>query len=303
MTRYAPLWQQANSYAASLDRQLVGSLWPSGAASGAVPTASATTMQVTVPPGTVAVPLQSGQGAALCRWDANEVVTLFAGSAQQRIDLVICQVRDNALDAGANNDFIFTSVTGTPAASNPAVPALPTNALAMCQVLVPAGSVANLSGATITDRRPSSLAVPGKVTSVYNPATQTQYNVGAGVVIIDATNITVSFVAPLSGRVIVRWNATAASVTVSTLFVCMYSGGAQIGSQEQVLASSGAGTVSARSVFEQLYSGLTPGALYTFTPAAWAAGTALSYFYVGGPGALGSANSAGPSVLTVEPVS
>jgi hypothetical protein len=110
-------------------------------------------MTVTAAPGTVAVPLQSGQGCALCRWDANEVPTLAAGSAQMRIDLVIVQVRDNALDAGPNNDFIITSVTGVPAASNPAVPATPTNAAVLAQVLVPGGSVANLSTATVTDLR------------------------------------------------------------------------------------------------------------------------------------------------------
>jgi hypothetical protein len=155
MTRYAPLWQQAGSYAASLDRMLMSTLWPSGGASGAPAAAVANTMTVSVPPGTLVVPLQAGQGAALCRWDAAEVVTIAAApaSGNSRIDLVIAQVRDNALDAGGNNDFIFTNVTGTPAASNPAVPATPTNALVVCQVLVP-GAVANLNTATLTDRRP-----------------------------------------------------------------------------------------------------------------------------------------------------
>jgi hypothetical protein len=154
MTRYAPLWQQAGSYAATLDRSLLAALWPSGGATGGVVTASATTMQVTAAPGTVAVPLQSGQGVALCRWDANEVPTLAAAppSGQSRIDLVIVQVRDNALDAGANNDFIITNVTGVPAASAPATPATPTNAAVLAQVLVP-GAVANLSTATVADRR------------------------------------------------------------------------------------------------------------------------------------------------------
>jgi hypothetical protein len=64
------------------------------------------------------------------------------------------QVRDNALDSGGNNDFIFSAVTGTPAASNPAVPATPTNALVMYRILVP-GGVANLNTATLTDRRMS----------------------------------------------------------------------------------------------------------------------------------------------------
>jgi hypothetical protein len=111
-------------------------------------------MNVSIPPGTAAVPLQAGQGAAVCTWDAAEVVTLAAAppSGQSRIDLVVAQVRDNAIDGGANNDFVFAAVAGTAAASNPAAPAVPTNAYVMCQVLVP-GAAANLNTATITDRR------------------------------------------------------------------------------------------------------------------------------------------------------
>ena len=153
MTRYAPLWQQAGSYAASLDRALIGALWPLGGGTGGVVSAVASTMQVSIAPGSVAVPLQAGQGSALCRWDAAELVTLAAAppSGQSRIDAVIAQVRDNALDSGGNNDFIFTSVTGTPAASNPAVPATPTNAYAVANVTVP-GAAANLNAATFKQR-------------------------------------------------------------------------------------------------------------------------------------------------------
>jgi hypothetical protein len=155
MTRYAPLWQQAGSYAASVDRGLIGMLWPAGGATGGAVTAVTNTMTVSVAAGTVAVPLQAGQGSALCRWDAAEVVTIAAAppSGQSRIDVVVAQVRDNALDAGGNNDFVFQAVTGTPAVSNPTVPATPTNALAMANVTVP-GAAANLNSATLTDRRP-----------------------------------------------------------------------------------------------------------------------------------------------------
>lgn len=158
MARYAPLWQQAGVYPASLDRQLLQTIWPNGGTSGAVPAVVANTMDVNIPVGRVVVPLTAGQGDALCVWDAAEVVTLAAASAQPRIDLIVLQVRDNALDAGPNNDFLFTSVMGTPAASNPAVPATPANAYAMAHVLVPANA-ANLNGATLTNLR-TSLAVP-----------------------------------------------------------------------------------------------------------------------------------------------
>jgi hypothetical protein len=145
-------------------------------------TAVANTMTVSAAPGTVAVPLQSGAGCALCRWDANETPTVATAppTGNSRIDLVIVQVRDNALDAGANNDFIVTTVTGTPAASNPAVPATPTNAYVLAQVLVP-GAAANLNGATLTDRRLRSLGVPGaaghissNIQTVVSSAAETQ---------------------------------------------------------------------------------------------------------------------------------
>ena len=59
MTKYQPLWQQAGSYAASVDRGLLGSLWPAGGTTGAAVAAVANTMQVQAQPGTVAVPMQA----------------------------------------------------------------------------------------------------------------------------------------------------------------------------------------------------------------------------------------------------
>jgi hypothetical protein len=106
----------------------------------------------------------AGQGGALCRWDAAEVVTIPAAppAGNTRVDVIIAQVRDPQLDAGVNNDFIFTSVTGTASTGIPAVPAIPANAAAVANVLVPA-AVANLNTATVTPRPPplgGQLAVP-----------------------------------------------------------------------------------------------------------------------------------------------
>jgi hypothetical protein len=161
MTRYQPLWQQAGSYPATTDRALMGSLWPVGGVFGGVASIVAGSMTVSLAPGTAAVPLQAGQGAAVCRWDAAEVVTIGAApaSGQSRIDLICAQVRDNALDSGGNNDFVMVVVPGTAAASNPATPAAPTNALALWSITV-VGASANLAGATLTDLRIGGLAVP-----------------------------------------------------------------------------------------------------------------------------------------------
>lgn len=169
MTRYAPLWQQNNTYPAGVDRELIATLWPSSASTGGQAATVANTMNVQLQPGTAAVALTTGNNSALCRWDATEVVTLSAApvSGQSRIDLIVLQVRDVALDAGANNDFIFQAIAGTPVVSGPVPPALPANAYAVCQVLVIGGS-ANLNGATITDVRAqlgSFPALPPVVTS------------------------------------------------------------------------------------------------------------------------------------------
>jgi hypothetical protein len=215
MARYAPLWQQFSSYAASQDRSLIAALWPSGGLRGGAVTAVANTMTASVAPGTIAVPLQAGQGSALCMWDANETVTIAAAppSGQSRIDLVVAQVRDNALDSGGNNDFIFSAVTGTAAASNPAVPAVPTNAAAVAQVLVP-GAAGNLNTATIT--MPSSPLSPGDVlhaavfrNAAFN-ATSTKTAIAFDTVDRDLTGLWVAgrtaFVLPVTGW----WQASSA---------------------------------------------------------------------------------------------
>ena len=155
MTRYAPLWQQGGTYPAQTDRGLLSTLWPSSGSTGGAVTTVANTMQVSVAPGTAAVALASATGSALCRWDAAEVVTLTAApvSGSSRIDLIVLQVRDNALDSGGNNDFIFQAIAGTVATPGPGpVPTVPNNAYAMCQLTVPGGA-ANLNGVTVVDLR------------------------------------------------------------------------------------------------------------------------------------------------------
>jgi hypothetical protein len=160
MARYAPLWQQAGSYPANIDRQLINALWPAGGCRGGVVTVVNNTMNLSIAPGKVAVPLQSGQGSALCVWDANEAVTLAAAppSGQQRIDVLCVMVRDNQIDGGANNDWVMAVVTGVPAASNPVTPATPANAMALYRIIV-VGGAANLNGAGLIDVRPGRLAV------------------------------------------------------------------------------------------------------------------------------------------------
>jgi hypothetical protein len=164
MARHNPLWIQALTYPAGVDRDLMAALWPNGAAAGAMPSAVLNTLNITVPAGTAAVPLTDGT-VAVCRWDAPETVSLAAGpgAGTSRIDLVVVQVRDATL-GGTNNDFLITQVVGTPAAS-PVPPALGGNQYALMRVLVPA-NVANLNTATLTDmRQPMSVQKAGAYTA------------------------------------------------------------------------------------------------------------------------------------------
>jgi hypothetical protein len=177
MTRYSPLWLQQQTYAASVDRRLPGALWPTAATTGCAVTVSSG-MTVNVAAGTVAVPTANNTGTVLCASDAVEPVTLAAAPAAgtNRYDLVICQARGNDLDGGANNDFLFTTVTGTAAAS-PTIPAVPNNAVALAQIYVPGGSASVTSG-NITDIRPSMLAVASQAVLGYNEITAVSGSVG-----------------------------------------------------------------------------------------------------------------------------
>jgi hypothetical protein len=290
MTRYAPLWQQAGSYAATLDRSLIGALWPGGGASGGAVTASATTMQVTAAPGVVAVPLQSGQGSALCRWDANEVPTLPAAppSGQSRIDLVIVQVRDNALDAGANNDFIVTTVTGTAAASNPAVPATPTNAAALASVLVP-GAVANLSTATLTDlRRPVlSQPRPGELIAYRHiPPPSTDWIVYQSTFAWVNSNAYVDFIVPATGSVLITLDArfVPASAGGNAYLSWFTSGTNGVGAVGDTVLTGPVESGAMRAYSFGVLSGLTPGAPQRlYLQGQWGAGSINMAFGGGSP--------------------
>jgi hypothetical protein len=161
MTRYTPQWLQQGSYPASVDRRLIGALWPSPASSGLAVTV-ASGMTVNIAPGQVAVPSSNNTGTMLCSSDAVEqppALSAAPASPNNRIDLIICQVRGNDLDAGANNDFLFTTVTGV-AATTPVAPAVPANAVALAQIYVPGNSASIVAG-NITDLRPWGLSIRG----------------------------------------------------------------------------------------------------------------------------------------------
>jgi hypothetical protein len=156
MTRFTPLWEQAGDYAASVDRRLLGALWPRPASSGGAVTPGSG-MTVSIAPGSVAVPTLNSTGSVLCVSDAVETVTLDPAppTGNSRYDLIICQPRAADIDGGSNNDFIFDNVSGV-AATSPAIPATPAGTVALARILVAGGS-ASIPSANITDIRPGGL--------------------------------------------------------------------------------------------------------------------------------------------------
>lgn len=179
MTRFTPLWQQAGTYAAAVDRRLLGALWPTPSGTGGAVTPGASGgMAVDAAPGMVAIPTSNNTGSQLCAWDAPETVTLDPSppSGTDRVDLVIVQARAADVDGGANNDFVLAFVKG---ADGGGAPAVPPNAVALAQVTVPGGAAAIVAG-NIADARPGStlaagipLWVPrGLIAHIWGPPTQ-----------------------------------------------------------------------------------------------------------------------------------
>ncbi|HEY2300330.1 MAG TPA: hypothetical protein VGH66_00475 [Acidimicrobiales bacterium] len=186
MTRYTPQWLQAGSYAGSQDRRLISALWPGPAVNGCQVIAG-TGMTVNVGAGQAAVPTQNSTGSTLCVSDNVEQVTLAAApaSGNNRYDLIICQPRGNDLDGGSNNDFIFTSVTGTAAAS-PTVPPTPPGALVLAQIYVAGGSASVVAG-NITDVRPFGLPVTGMTRLISATRNPTSVNCSSNTTIMTVT--------------------------------------------------------------------------------------------------------------------
>jgi hypothetical protein len=202
MARHTPLWLAQGSYAAPDDRLLVAAMYPVASIRGCTVSKGTNPMDANVAVGSVAVPTANATGTALCASDAVEIVTLTAAppSGNDRCDLIICQVRANDLDGGANNDFIFTRVTGAPyvppfvAGNQPATPA---NAVALARIIVNGGSAA-INPANITDLRPTQqpLSLPptnapwpgSPPTNAPWPTPSPNPNAGRGLVGITKTN-------------------------------------------------------------------------------------------------------------------
>lgn len=158
MTQLNPNWIQALTYAARLDRQLIKATFTEGVLSGmkVVQRAAGANMSVDISVGVGVIygDDQTDQGAYLvsCTVLENVVIGAAPGSNSRR-DLIYWRVNDPNAGGPAGSNSAFGVVAGTPAAS-PALPALPTSAIPLAEVLVTAGNV------TVVDAMITTLRVP-----------------------------------------------------------------------------------------------------------------------------------------------
>ena len=169
-TQNPPYALQSGSHSAELFRRAVGSLLQSslgGVVSEgdlAVTQNGTPNMSVNVaggyPGGELWIPGSIGatQGLYYALNDATVNLAIAASNATNpRYDVVYAAVQDAAY-SGSTNTWVLGVVTGTPAAS-PVVPSLPSSAVALAQILVPAASTSVVTG-NITDVRLFAITPP-----------------------------------------------------------------------------------------------------------------------------------------------
>lgn len=162
-----PSWLQGGSHPAENDRlttqglyRTTGTLYSTDLA---ITQNSPLGMSVVAAQGWAAIvgTYQANMGVYQAYNNANAVLTISAANpTNPRIDLICITVSD-AFYTGVTNTVAFQVVAGTPAVT-PTVPSVPTNSIALAQVLVGAG-VTTITNANITDRRvlaTSSIGLP-----------------------------------------------------------------------------------------------------------------------------------------------
>jgi hypothetical protein len=135
----------------------------------------------------------------------------------------------------------------------------------------------------------------------YAPATPALLSVASATAV---ANMAVTFTAPASGSVLVKCSvmcqATYQSVNGEAAINCqMYSGGVAIGFNQKLFSSNIASYQIARGNFTQVYTGLTPGNSYTFTPNFISLNGNAGWIGYGGAVGLGGNPPYGPAVTEV----
>lgn len=124
-----------------------------------------------------------------------------ADATNARIDLVVARVKDSTF-SGVSKLWELAVIKGTPA-SSPVAPALPSDAIALAEVTIPAGSG---TLGTITDRRTRALVGGGAAQpasrvldyqQVTSPVSVTGTTFGAGVTVLTSSSITLDGSTPV----------------------------------------------------------------------------------------------------------
>ena len=158
MTRYAPQWLQAGSYAGSQDRRLIGALWPGPASAGALATAIGSgSMTVSVAAGQVAVPPRTTRAPPCVRGTPPSKSPTPPKRPTTGSTSSPATPEAPTSTAAPTTTSSSTSCVGTAAAA-PVPPAVPAGQVALCQVFITGGAAA-LTNANLTDVRPGGLSV------------------------------------------------------------------------------------------------------------------------------------------------
>lgn len=131
--------------------------------------------------------------------DAARVVNLNAAHATlYRRDIIIAEVRDDAEDGGTFNDWILTTVSGTPGTiGGAAPPAPPDDSLILAEVLVAPTSTTVVAN-NITDRRPITLL--GRKPKGVIPENSSAYGPDAGILFSTEVDIVTNTYTLEAGR-------------------------------------------------------------------------------------------------------
>jgi len=252
------------------------------------------------------------QGMYFTENDASVTLPISAANATNpRIDTVIVQIQD-AQYGGSTNGAQLAVLTGTPTGGTAlagsgalaGVGAVPANSTVLGYVLVPANATSILTADILnTAGTLQTLTQPGWLLArqFYTPAAELSYalvNAPPGASLaqtLDANNLTIKFVAPASGSVIVRLQAYAA-VTNATAYQNWYlvnhGTTAIVGVPQNALGQAASATITV----DYLITGLIPGNAYQYDWAA-AASAASSSIIFAGPGTGG--HTYGAAVMEV----
>lgn len=155
---FDPLWLQNIDYPARIDRTVFDQLWTEGVlglSSLQVTQSAPTGMSVQVAAGVAVIQGddQPFQGKYLVRGESatTGVAIAAAPGTGTRYDLVVLRVNDSNAGGPAGDDAVVQVIAGT-ASSTPVDPAVPTTALVLARVRVPAGTGA-ITNALIDDLR------------------------------------------------------------------------------------------------------------------------------------------------------